>query len=77
VSLAFVAPDLRHALAVTPRERSILLGAAKGLTAGAIARSEGLSEKTVKAYLAVARSKLGASNTTEAVAIAIREGLIA
>jgi DNA-binding CsgD family transcriptional regulator len=64
----------RHALA--PREIDVLRWAARGRTVRDTAEILALSERTVRFYLELARSKLNALNTTHAVAIALDEGLI-
>ena len=76
MSLAVVPPGVIHALRLTGRELDCLRHASNGRTARQTGILEGLSEKTVKAYIAGARGKLEAVSTTHAVAIAIREGLL-
>jgi DNA-binding NarL/FixJ family response regulator len=63
----FVLPD---------RQREVLALAARGLTNLEIAQELYLSPHTVPEYLRLIRERLGAANTTHAVAIAIVEGLI-
>ena len=60
----------------TQRQYEILELAALGLTAREIGQRMFLAEKTVKTHLQAARIHLGAANTTQAVAIAIRIGKI-
>lgn len=64
------APDL------SPRERDVLAYLSVGHSRGEAAASLGISEHTFRAYLDAARLKLGAVNTTHAVAMAITRGLI-
>jgi DNA-binding NarL/FixJ family response regulator len=62
---------------LTPRETDVLRNVAAGQTNKAIAMKLGISEHTVKFHLGSAMSKLGAASRAEAVATAIRRGLIA
>lgn len=62
--------------ALTPRERQCLTLLAKGLRVDAIAKAFGTDPKTVEKQIASARAKLGATTVTQAVAIAIRSGLL-
>ena len=62
---------------LTPRETEVLQEVAAGLTNKAVAYKLGISEHTVKFHLSSAMSKLSAASRTEAVAAAIRRGLIA
>lgn len=62
--------------ALTPRERQVLDLVAEGLPNKVIAARLGISDQTVKFHLASIVSKLGASNRTEAVHVALRRGLI-
>lgn len=61
---------------LSPRRREVLALAAQGLTIEQIAHRLTISVPTVRTTLAVTRHKLGARSTTEAVAIAVRGGLI-
>ena len=61
---------------LSPREGEVLRHVAAGLTNKAIALKLGISEHTVKFHLGSAMSKLGAASRAEAVAVAIRRGLI-
>jgi DNA-binding NarL/FixJ family response regulator len=61
---------------LSPREGEVLRHVAAGLTNKAIALKLGISEHTVKFHLGSAMSKLGAASRAEAVATAIRRGLI-
>lgn len=62
---------------LTPREREVLELASYGLTSFEIGKRLSIAERTAIAHLAKATSKLGASNRTSAVALALRCGLIA
>ena len=59
-----------------PSEIRVLEAASRGLKAGMIADLYGLSRETVRKELTSARRILRAKNTTHAVAIAIRAGLL-
>lgn len=61
---------------LTPRERSVLELVARGLTNRAVGADLFISEKTVSVHLSRAMAKLGAHSRTEAVALALRDGLI-
>ena len=61
---------------LTPRETEVLRQVADGQTNKSIALKLGISEHTVKFHLGSAMSKLGAASRAEAVALAIRRGLI-
>lgn len=61
---------------LTPRERSVLELVARGLTNRAVGSELYISEKTVSVHLSRAMAKLGAHSRTEAVALALRDGLI-
>ncbi len=61
---------------LSPRQKAVLALAAGGCTNRDIALRLGLKVRTVRHYLAEARRRLGASNTTHAVAIAVARGLI-
>lgn len=61
---------------LSPRERTILLKTAEGLTAANIAADLFLSERTVQFHISSAMVKLDVSNKTAAVAKAIASGLI-
>jgi DNA-binding NarL/FixJ family response regulator len=65
-------PDVR----VTPRELEVLRLVARGRQNKEIARDLAVTERTVKFHLSALMRKLGASNRVEAVAAAIRRGLI-
>jgi DNA-binding NarL/FixJ family response regulator len=61
---------------LSPRESEVLRQVAAGLTNKAIALQLGISEHTVKFHLGSAMTKLGAASRAEAVALAMRRGLI-
>ncbi len=62
--------------ALTARETEVLTLAAAGNSNRQIGRRLGLSEDTIKGYMKVINSKLGASDRTHAVTIAARRGMI-
>lgn len=64
------------AQALSPREVDALTLLAIGYSRAQVANSLSISEHTLRAYIESARLKLGASNTTHAVARAISRGLI-
>lgn len=61
---------------LSPREVDTLTFLAMGYGRGQIADMLSISEHTLRAYIESARFKLGAANTTHAVARALSEGLI-
>ena len=63
-------------MTLTPREREVLALLAAGASNKAIARALDLSVHTAKFHVASLTEKLGAGGRLEAVAIAIRTGLI-
>ncbi|MBS0519165.1 MAG: LuxR family transcriptional regulator [Proteobacteria bacterium] len=64
------APDL------TPRQREVLSWTAEGLSSEATAERIGISTSAVNYHLGLAARRLGAANKIQAVALAIRRGLI-
>ena len=62
---------------LSPRERDVLLFLSQGLNRASIADRLTISEHTLRVYVDAARRKLGAQNTTHAVARALHRGLIA
>ncbi len=79
--LAHLLPRLRrshHGLGsdLTPRERQVLDLLGQGESKEAIARALSVSTNTVRNHIQNILSKLGAHSRLEAVATAIREGLI-
>ena len=61
---------------LTQRERDVLELLAEGLSNKAIAARLQISDQTVKFHVAAICGKLGAANRTEAVRLAIRQGLV-
>lgn len=61
---------------LTPRERECLLWLSKGLRHEQIAHRLGLKPVTVEFHLANARNKLGARTREQALAIALKKGLV-
>lgn len=74
--LRALARPSRAAHAFTERELDVLDAAARGHTRGSTAELLGVGVETVKTLRAHAIARSGARNTTHAVAIAIRAGLI-
>ena len=66
----------RRRVALSPREREVLVLVANGETNRAIAARLGIGDETVKTLLARACSKLGVSRRAEAVAAAYEAGLL-
>lgn len=62
---------------LSPRERAVLALAAAGRSDVQMAEALGVQPSTIKTHLTRARTKLGASTRAEAVARALRAGLIA
>ena len=62
--------------ALTTREIQVLELMAEGLSNKGIASALGVSDQTVKFHVASISGKLGASNRTDAVRLAVRRGLI-
>lgn len=61
---------------LTPRENEALHLVAQGLSGAIIGARLGVKERTVQLYLDNAKRKLGASNRQQAVATALKRGLI-
>ncbi|WP_372885357.1 autoinducer binding domain-containing protein [Shimia sp.] len=72
------APDPMPALvrALSPREVDAISLIARGYSRAQVAGALSISEHTLRVYIEAARTKLGALNTTHAVAQALRRGLI-
>jgi DNA-binding NarL/FixJ family response regulator len=66
-----------HSTRLTPRELDVLSLLAEGLQHDEIGRRLGISSETVRTHLRKASGRLGASTRTQAVATALRLGLIA
>ncbi len=69
-------PDPRRAAQLTERETEVVRGIASGSTYREIARTLGLSEKTVATYRERASEKLGAGSRAELVRWAVERGLV-
>jgi DNA-binding NarL/FixJ family response regulator len=69
-------PEDEDGVALTAREREVLALLAAGASNKAIARALGVSVHTAKFHVASLTEKLGANGRLEAVAIALRTGLI-
>jgi len=61
---------------MSPRHLTVLEPLSEGKTMREIARTTGLATETVKSYLSEIYRALGARNRAEAVAVAIRRGLL-
>jgi len=61
---------------LTPREREILVMLTEGKTNKRIANQLSLSEGTVRFHVSNILSKMGVNNRTEAVSLALQQGLI-
>ncbi|WP_234026685.1 response regulator [Melaminivora suipulveris] len=70
------APAVPPAEALTPRETEILWGIARGLTYAELAQQLGISRQTVPVHIKNVYRKLEATNRSEAVFNASRNGLI-
>ncbi len=77
VAPAQSSPPLPSGPPLTPREREVLEALARGARNGEIARTLGISERTVKAHLASIYQKLGVASRAAAVAAAFDRRLIA
>ncbi len=75
-ALEFDAKDLSPDANLSPRELSALTLLAKGRSRAQAAGELSISEHTLRVYIETARHKLGAMNTTHAVARALSQGLI-
>lgn len=69
-------PDRGPVRSLSPREKDTLTLLATGQNRAAIAEALQISESTLRVYIESARFKLGAANTTHAVAMALTHGLI-
>lgn len=68
--------DSAPAPSLSPRELAAMTYLAKGLSRAQAAQEMDISEHTLRVYIEAARHKLGALNTTHAVARALSRGLI-
>jgi DNA-binding NarL/FixJ family response regulator len=71
------ADDRERLAALSPRERQVLALVARGKPAKGIALILDISPRTVNLHAASIVHKLGAENRLQAVAIAVRGGLLA
>ena len=62
--------------ALTPREREVLTLMGQGRSNAEIATLLSIAPRTAKVHVQNILSKLGATNRTEAVSLAVRQGLI-
>ena len=62
--------------AITPREEDVLLLVARGMQNKQIAAELNITERTVKFHVQSLLGKLGVANRTEAVAVAVQQGVI-
>ena len=76
-STVFAPARERATAALTPRELEVLGMIATGLANKEIAYRLGVAESTVKFHAASIMTKLDAGSRTEAVAIGIRQGIVA
>lgn len=70
------AADIRPLARLSPREIDALSMLATGFTRAQASETLKISEHTLRVYIEAARAKLGAQNTTHAVAQALSQGLI-
>ncbi len=63
-------------LALTDREREVLIGVARGERSKEIAARLGITERTIKAHLASIYNKFGVDSRAAAIAVASQRGLI-
>jgi DNA-binding CsgD family transcriptional regulator len=75
-ALEFVASVTVQSPSLSPRELNAMTQLAKGLSRAQAADLMSISEHTLRVYIEAARHKLGAVNTTHAVARALSQGLI-
>lgn len=68
--------DNRLARFLTPREQEVLSRLVHGETTASLARSMGVRTSTARTHVDAVLSKLGAHSRGEAVAYAVREGLV-
>ncbi|WP_284439705.1 response regulator [Cellulomonas xiejunii] len=65
-----------HGERLTPREREVLAGVARGLSNAGVGRELFITEATVKTHLLRAFAKLGVDDRTRAVTVAIERGIL-
>ena len=75
-ALEFEGVEVSASASLSPRELAVLTHLAKGLSRAQAADTMSISEHTLRVYVESARHKLGALNTTHAVARALSQGLI-
>ena len=68
--------ESQHIEDLSPREREVLLYAARGLSSKEVAIHLFISERTVQTHLASIYDKLGAHNKTEAMLLALKHGVL-
>jgi DNA-binding NarL/FixJ family response regulator len=68
--------DAAEENALTERESAVLTYVAEGLSNREIGRRLGISQRTAQAHLSRVFHKLGVGSRTEAVAVALKEGLV-
>jgi DNA-binding CsgD family transcriptional regulator len=61
---------------LSPRHRDTVALLAAGLSSKEIARALGISPRTAEAHIVAIRVRLGAKTNAQAVAIAIRDGIV-
>jgi DNA-binding NarL/FixJ family response regulator len=66
----------KEAVALTPREREVLVGIAEGRTNRQIATALGVAERTARTHVSNILAKLGLASRTQAAMWAVREGLV-
>jgi DNA-binding CsgD family transcriptional regulator len=69
-------PEILPAVTLTHREQEVIALLAEGASNKVIARRLDISVHTAKFHVAAILEKLGAVNRTDAIAIAMREGLV-
>lgn len=70
-------PDDDNLPSLSPREKDALTMLGLGMNRARAAENLNISEHTLRVYIETSRLKLGATNTTHAVASALTQGLIA
>ncbi|HEX9775634.1 MAG TPA: response regulator transcription factor [Actinomycetota bacterium] len=68
--------DRTRLRALPPRQLRVLQGLAQGKSAREISNAQGLTYQTVKTYMRDIYRRLGVSNRTEAVAVAVRDRIV-